>query len=459
MDSPESSKKDQRQGWNMSGVPFAGMKSGFDVVRSVEKLRERVVDMTTAHEGVLAPEFKSGTYLFHSATVEGIEDIFESGEILNAGEIYERKLAAKREEMMMGGRSQEEIEKKLKGVTIRRNSGQEGISWSVNGIDAMPGTRGRIAGFVAAPELTLGEDKLVIPSRPAPYELLQVSSSVDTRELFKAKKQDEIWGYKNVNVGESASVESGLMHLKINIDHGDKPDRYGLYSSCIKEFVERGGLSADELRRHFEITEDSHIRIDEDLHQQKFDEKYIPPAAVFVQAMIDQGKFEGTKLEGKNVVEIFDACNSNMEVLEFLLSQAQQEGQLYADAHEDESNKAKKVSAKVADMYFVTSHKDLDSWLKVMGKTGHLPRGILLYDDEKVVKENFASDEKGDHEELSEEIGRVVGIDREFWGKKIGLDVENMVRTGTKGQVLKDSELTHNVEVRIINGELKITRI
>ena len=142
-----------------------------------------------------------------------------------------------------------------------------------------------------------------------------------------------------------------------------------------------------------------------------------------------------------------------------MLSQARQEGKLYADAYEVELNKAKKVSAKVEDMYFVTSHKDLDSWLKVMEKTGHLPRGILLYDDEKVVKENFASDEKGDHEELSEEIGRVVGVDGEFWGKKIGLDVENMARTGTKGQVLKDSELTHDVEVRIINGELKIARI
>ena len=296
MDSHESLKNSQQQSWDMSDVPFAGMESDFDVVRSVEKLRERVVDMTTAQEGVLASDFKSGTYLFHSATVEGIEGIFESGEILNAGEIYERKLAAKREEMMMSGRSQEEIEKELKGVMVRRNSGQEGISWSVNGIDAMPGTRGKIAGFVAAPELTLGEDKLVIPSRPAPYELLQVSSSVDTRELFEAKKQYEVWGYKNFTLSESATVESGLMRLKMNIDYGDEPDKYGFYSSRIKKFVELGGLSADELRRHFEITEDNHIRIDEDLHQQKFDEKYIPPAAVFVQAMIDQGKFDGSIL-------------------------------------------------------------------------------------------------------------------------------------------------------------------
>lgn len=459
MDSPESSKNNQQQSWDMSGVPFAGMESDFDVVRSVEKLRERAVDMTTAHEGVLAPDFKSGTYLFHSATVEDIEGIFESGEILNAGEIYERKLADEREKLAMNGRSEEQIEDELKKVEIRRNSGQEGISWSVNGIDAMPGTRSRIAGFVAAPELTLGEDKLVIPSRPAPYELLQVSSSVDARELFEAKKQHEVWGYQRIVFGESASVESGLMYLRINKDYGDEPDKYGFYSSYLKEFVNHGGLPADELRKYFEITEDGYIRIDEDLHEQKFDERYIPPAAVFVQAMIDSGRLNGSMLERKNVNEVIDACYDDVKALLFLSSRARRESKKYADIYEVELAKAKKVSAKVKDMYFVTSHKDLDGWLKVMEKTGHLPRGILLYDDEKVVKENFVSGEKGDHEELSEGIGRVVGVDGEFWSKKIGLDIENIKRAGTKGQVLKDSEVRHDVEVRVINGELKITRI
>ena len=149
MKSHETINDVKQQAWDMSDVPFAGAKSDFDVVRSVEELRERVIDMTTAREGALAPDFKSGTYLFHSTTVEGIKGILESGEILNAGEIYERKRAAKRAEMMADGKSEEEIEKELRNVMIAYNSGQEGISWSVNGIDAMPGTRGRIAGFGA----------------------------------------------------------------------------------------------------------------------------------------------------------------------------------------------------------------------------------------------------------------------------------------------------------------------
>ena len=55
--------------WDMSEVCPA-------VASSAERLRERVIDMTTVQRGTLAPDFKSGTYLFHSATVEGIESIF-----------------------------------------------------------------------------------------------------------------------------------------------------------------------------------------------------------------------------------------------------------------------------------------------------------------------------------------------------------------------------------------------
>ena len=61
----------------MSDVPFAGAESSFNTENSAEKLRERVIDMTMAREGALAPDFKSGTYLFHSATVDGIEGILK----------------------------------------------------------------------------------------------------------------------------------------------------------------------------------------------------------------------------------------------------------------------------------------------------------------------------------------------------------------------------------------------
>ncbi len=425
--------------------------------RSVESLKEQVIDMTTAEEGVLASDFESGVYLFHSSEVRGIKEILESGELLNAGEIYERKLAATREKMLAEGKSEEEIREEQKKIVIRGNSGQEGISWSANGIDAMPGTRGRIAGFVAAPELVLGDDKLVIPSRTAPYELLQVSSDISTEEFFKAKKQFEVWGYKEISFGEQATVDSGLMRLRMNVEYGGD-DAEGFYGSHLKNFAERGGLPVDELRKHFKILEDGHVELDTDLHQQQFDENYIPPAAVYIQAMIDQGLLKDTVLAGKDVVGIINACREDSELIFQILNQGREEGLRYKGIYEAELSKSERVSVKVEDMYFVTSHKDLDEWIEIMKKTGHMPRGILLYDDEKIVKENFASEEKGDHGEMAAEIGRVVGADNEFWSKKIGMDIEGTTRAGHRGQTLKDSEVSHGVEVKMVNGKLEVVK-
>ena len=94
------------------------------------------------------------------------------------------------------------------------NSGFEGISWSMDGIDALPGTRGNIAGFLAAPEDVLGgETQLVVPSRPAPYEMLQTSKEVDPRELYTLKNQVETWGDGGFSFGEKNSVDGNLVRM------------------------------------------------------------------------------------------------------------------------------------------------------------------------------------------------------------------------------------------------------
>jgi hypothetical protein len=245
----------------------------------------------------------------------------------------------------------------------------------------------------------------------------------------------------------------------MNIKNGDKPDRYQLYRSRLKEFDEMGGLSADELRKHFKILEDGHVKLDEDLHQQQFDEKYLPPAAVYMQALIDSDVFRGTLGENKSVAELVGMCGKYENLLPYILGQARKESKRYADIYEEEFEKVEKVGARVEDMYFVTNRKDLDKWIAIMEKTGHVPRGILLYDDAKIVRENFASDEPGDHAEMADEIGRVVMVDEGFWKNKLGMNVENIARAGTHGQVLKDSEVNHNIEVKMVDGKLEVIRL
>ncbi len=238
-------------------------------------------------------------------------------------------------------------------------------------------------------------------------------------------------------------------------------EEWANFDSLLIDFADRGGLPAEQLRKHYEVMEGGRIYINPELHQQKFDENYLPPAAVWMQYMIDAGMFKGTEAEGLSlndlIKKVAENNGANKTALFFrILSCARQQEKTYDDEYESELEKADRVAIPVEEMYFVTSHHDLAHWLEVIRRTGHRPRGILLYDDEKVVKENFAQKEQGDNAELSAEIERAVGADKNFWPEIMAIDVENAPRVGTKGQVLAESAVNRNKEIRSVNGKLVI---
>ena len=108
--------------------------------------------------------FPSGTFLFHSAKTSSIVEILKSGFLVNAGAIGQESHA--------------------------NNGGSEGISWSLSDIEAMPATRYHIAGFVAAPETVLGHDsQLAVPDAAAPFEVVQLSSKIDSNLFYRTFAQ------------------------------------------------------------------------------------------------------------------------------------------------------------------------------------------------------------------------------------------------------------------------------
>lgn len=388
----------------------------------MEKLAEKVMDMTEMEPEALSAEFPSGTYLYHGS--ERAEQILESGELLNAVGIAE----------------------KTDGF-VPTNSGAEGISWSMNGIDALPGKRGHIAGFLAAPEDVLGDDKLVVSSRPAPYEMLQVNEKVNAPEFYAAKKQVEVWGDRGISVGEIMTVDSNLMATILYDENSLMFSHAALF-----DFAEKGGKTAEELRKHYNIAEDGTLTLDEELHQQEAEEE-IPPAAVYMQALLDEGRF---KDEWKDVNEIILALKDDKILAKKLVAAARGDSEKFLEKYKTEFKPVEKVSVPVSEMYFVTSHRDLPDWLKVMAKTGAEPKGILLYDDKEVVVENFASETQGNNKELAAEFDKVIGTDEEFWTREMGMEVEKIGRTGSYGQVLKESEVLHDKEAKIVGGKLEV---
>ncbi len=413
----------------------------------LDKLLERTVDITTITEfeaARLSHDFPSGNFVYHGTGTEQLVKILDSGSLANAKALYEREDVAAKAEGREAG-------------MIRRNSGFEGVSWSMNGIDALPGDRYHMAGFVAAPEAVLSDtQQLAVPSRPAPNEVLQISAEVDASKFYDAKTQFEL--YRNPGMlGETNSVFDNLFSVSMwekeeNRQFRDEPMLYQ---------AKRGVLARPEyqtqLRELYSVDEGGKIRLNPDLLQQIDNE--IPAAAVWLQAAIDTGRLQGTQFADKELPAIIDQLNG--ENIKELIGSSRQDWEQYESILDDAEKVAGNVEVPVEQMYFVAPRKDAEAWLKVMARSPHKPAGILLYDDKKVRLENFASLHRGDHTELTAELQAAIKPDNEAYidyAEVLGTEFSDDMRTGHKHQVIAEKHLSNRGAIKKVNDKLVIER-
>lgn len=413
----------------------------------LDKLLERTVDITTLTEAEVARlsrDFPSGNFVYHGTGTEQLIKILDSGSLANAKALYEREDAAAKAEGRDAG-------------MIRRNSGFEGVSWSMNGIDALPGDRYHMAGFVAAPEAILSDtQQLAVPSRPAPNEVLQISAEVDASKFYEAKTQFEL--YRNPGMfGETNSVFDNLFSVSMweNEENRQFRDEPMLYQA------KRGVLAQPDyqaqLRGLYSVDEGGKIRLNPDLLQQIDNE--IPVAAVWLQSAIDTGRLKGTQFEDKELPAIIDALNG--ENIKELIGSSRQDWEQYEVILDEAEKAAGNVEVPVEQMYFVAPRKDAEAWLKVMARSPHKPAGILLYDDKKVRLENFASLHRGDHTELTAELQAAIKPDNEDYidyTEVLGTEFSDDMRTGHKHQVIAEKHLSNRGAIKKVSGKLIIER-
>lgn len=413
----------------------------------VDKLLERTADITTLTEAEVANisrDFPSGNFVYHGTGTEQLVKILDSGSLSNAKALYEREDEAAKAEGRDAG-------------IVRRNSGFEGVSWSMNGIDALPGDRYHLAGFVAAPEAVLTDNQqLAVPSRPAPNEVLQISAEIDASKFYDAKTQLEL--YRNPGMfGESNSVFDNL----VSISFWEKEESRQFRDEPMLYQAKRGVLAQPEyqakLRELYTVTEDGKIRLDPDLLQQVDNE--VPVAAVWIQAATDTGRLKGTQFADKELPVIIDALNG--ENIKELIGSSRQDWEQYEAILDEAEKAAGNVEVPVESMYFVAPRKDAEAWLKVIARSPHKPAGILLYDDKKVRLENFASLHRGDHRELTAELQAAIKPDNEDYidyTEVLGTEFSDDMRTGHKHQVIAEKHLSNRGAIKKVSGKLIIER-
>ncbi len=413
----------------------------------LDKLLERTIDITTLSEAELSRlshDFPSGNFVYHGTGTEQLVKILDTGALANAKALYEREDEAAKAEGREAG-------------IVRRNSGFEGVSWSMNGIDALPGDRYHLAGFVAAPEAILSDtQQLSVPSRPAPSEVLQISGEVDAGQFYDAKTQLEL--YRNPGMfGETNSVFDNLVSVSMWADEENRQfrDEPMLYQAK-RGLLDRPDYQ-DRLRELYSVNEAGKIRLDPDLLQQIDNE--IPVAAVWLQAAIDTGRLQGTQFADKELPAIIDQLNDDN--FRELFGSSKQDWEQYEAILDEAEKLAGNIEVPVESMYFVAPRKDAEAWLKVMARSPHKPAGILLYDDKKVRLENFASLHRGDHTELTNELRSAINPDNpEYidYTQVLGTEFNDDMRIGHKHQVIAERHLSNRGAIKRVNGKLVIER-
>lgn len=411
----------------------------------VQQLLERTVDISTLSETEqtkLNKDFPSGNFLYHGTGTEQLIKILSSGDIANARMLQEREnQAADRE-----GRDKE---------FIRESAGYEGVSWSMNGIDALPGDRYHMVGFVAAPETILDEDhQLTTPSRPAPNEVLQVAGNINASEYYAAKTQFELFRGNNL-LGEANAVIDSIATVRYATADEAATSR-------LQQAVEKDGILAQPdyqtlLRKNYSITDDGQVTLNPDLLKQVGTE--IPTAAVWIQAAIDTGRLDGTSFANKSVKEIIrdiDAADANSE----LIGIAGKDWAPWRSITEEVEKNIHNISVPVEKMWFVAPRKDAERWLKVLARSDHQPKGVLLYDDKQVRLENFADEHRGDHDKLTEQLQTAITPNKGYipYDEVLGTKFREDMRRGHANHVIGERYLSNRAAIKKIDGELVVEK-
>lgn len=368
----------------------------------IEDLQRRCIDINTItpeQREALNRAFPGGNFLYHGTFVEQAIHIASSGEIVNAQTLYGREEERLKRE---GG------EKSI----IRRNSGYEGISWNFNTVEALPGDRYHLIGFLAAPtEVLNNENQLAIPSRPAPHELILINGNIDSKRFYEMKTQHEL--LLHISFGETNSVWSNIVQLSMYRENEatGKKNQF-MDESMLEEFSRKDVKDVSDenlekiLREKYRLRENETIEFSVDLLQQAHNE--IPVAAVWFQALIDTGRMK--HVPGfEDVTTVREATwRIGKDNYKNFLPELRVEKSFVDTVIDEEEKKIESIAVPTDAMFLVVPRKDLRKWLRVLARCERQPRGVIAYDAQQVRLEHFAKLHRGDAGAMNHQVKSII---------------------------------------------------
>jgi len=421
----------------------------------IAKLRKLIVEPKDQEAlDNLRQNFPSGNFVYHGTEFGKVIEILTSG--------YLRSVKALTE---------------THGKKVDNNSGYEGVSWSLNEIEALPGDRFHLAGFLGSPVNILDPNQqFTVPSRPAPFELIQISRDIEPNEFYDFKIQDEI--YRDISImGERNSVVSNLVKVaNFESKNTSEDDSIPMLIKFLNEHPDDQEL-AQKLRKFYQIrtkdgqlkpfqgkgenfnNPDSTIKLSEALLQQN----EIPVAAVWIQALIDTGRINNDP-DFQGLTSVREIVQNMPGKKDPLKEEFHKEIAYLDRLWEEQKPKITSIQVPVSKLYLVVPKHDLEKYLRVLARCepSTWPKGIIVYDNHQMIRlENFVSLHTGDHATLTQWLQKLIPpktpaegyIDycSTFLGKS---EISLEDRAGHKKHVINDSIIPERPRITVDNGRL-----
>jgi len=312
------------------------------------ELEQRVVrstEMTTEQEQNIRELFPSGNYLVHGTSVEGALSV--------AGDT---DVALKSVSEIRKG------DEKFKG-----KGGFLGISFSYNGVRALPGTWRHMSLLVTSPEKAVGDDKkLVVPYYAADRELQLVGNSYDRDLAVYVESTLDFYGLKNLISG--GGVISDFVELENPYEHkkGETPIERDL------QRLKSGELKPEDIEKKYKVV-DGRLTVVPDVMEQD-----ISPGLVYSDYLLKhtpEGRELGKSIEQMTPQGLIDLYNKTIYKGREMIADVERAAGVLSDSMA--------TSVDIEDTVMFIPEGDVNKWLDVFSRVKKAPKTFITFSSQE----------------------------------------------------------------------------
>lgn len=285
--------------------------------------------------------FPSGNFLVHGTSVEGVLGVVNDPDLALKSTSEIRK-----------------INEKFKG-----KSGYFGLSFSYNGVGALPGTWRHQVMFVTSPEQAMDQTKkLVVPYYAADKELQLVSKSYDEQAVNYAESNSDLLGISNIMGSDGVIQDFAELEAPYNTEKGNTPIEQALVK------IKKGELSPDDIANCYQVI-DGKFRI-----KPQALEGSITEGIIWADYLLKYSE-EGRAL-GKTIADV-----SSEELLILEKSTPEYVRQLIRDIERVENvlEQSSAVSLPIENTIMYVPEGDLERWLDVFARIDKSPKAFITF--------------------------------------------------------------------------------